>query len=100
VQITGTEVLLEFIDDADGIAAPRLAETRPDEPELSDLWDQLLTALVTLARGLRAADPEKLAGLLVKKARLALPGRLAIDGVPGPGREGPGPGSLVRPAVG
>ena len=148
VQITGTEVLLEFIGDADGTAAPRLAETRPDDRELSDLWDQLVTALVTLARGgfahgdlspynllvhagtlvmidlpqvvdviahpsgrgflerdarnvaawfaargLRAADPEKLAGLLVEEARLALPGRLAIDGVPGPGREDPGPGS-------
>ena len=129
VQITGTEVLLEFIGDADGTAAPRLAETRPDDRELSDLWDQLVTALVTLARGglahgdlspynllvnsgalvmidlpqvvdviahpsgrgflerdaknvaawfaargLRAADPEKLAGLLVEEARLALPG--------------------------
>jgi RIO kinase 1 len=69
VQITGTEVLLEFIGDADRIAAPRLAETRPYEPELSNLWDQLLTALVTLARGLRAAGPEKLAGVPVEEAR-------------------------------
>ena len=29
VQVTGTELLLEFIGDADGTAAPRLAETRP-----------------------------------------------------------------------
>jgi RIO kinase 1 len=50
VQITGTEVLLEFIGDPDGTAAPRLAETRPDDRELSDLWDQLVAALVTLAR--------------------------------------------------
>ena len=42
VQITGTEVLLEFIGDDDGTAAPRLAETRPDEGELADLWDQLV----------------------------------------------------------
>jgi len=132
VQITGTEVLLEFIGDTNGTAAPRLAETRPDERELSDLWDQLVASLVTLARGgfahgdlspynllvnsgalvmidlpqvvdviahpsgrgflerdaknvatwfaargLRAADPEKLAGLLVEEARLALHRQLA-----------------------
>ncbi|HEX4092377.1 MAG TPA: RIO1 family regulatory kinase/ATPase [Trebonia sp.] len=129
VQITGTEVLLEFIGDADGTAAPRLAETRPDDRELADLWDQLVAALVTLARrgfahgdlspynllvnegrlvmidlpqvvdvianpggrgflqrdatnvatwfaarGLPAADPEWLAGLLIEEARLSLPG--------------------------
>ena len=51
VQILGTELLLEFIGTADGTAAPRLAETRPDDRELSDLWDQLVAALVTLARG-------------------------------------------------
>jgi RIO kinase 1 len=132
-------VLLEFIGDADGTAAPRLAETRPDEQELSDLWDQLVGALVTLARrgfahgdlspynllvhmgrlvmidlpqvvdvianpggrgflerdaknvatwfaarGLHAADPEKLAGLLIEEARLALSNQLLS--VPGPGR--------------
>ena len=125
VQITGTEVLLEFIGDDDGTAAPRLAETRPDQGELADLWDQLVMALVALARrgyahgdlspynllvhsgtlvmidlpqvvdviahpngrgflerdatnvarwfaarGLQAADPEKLAGLLIEEARL------------------------------
>jgi RIO kinase 1 len=129
VQITGTEVLLEFIGDSDGTAAPRLAETRPDEQELADLWEQLVEAVLALARrgyahgdlspynllvhagrlvmidlpqvvdviahpngrgflerdaanvakwftarGLRAADPEKLAGLLVEEARLDLPG--------------------------
>ena len=48
------------------------------------------------ARGLRAADPEKLAGLLVEEARLALPGCYRV---PGPGREDPGPGSLARPSA-
>jgi RIO kinase 1 len=127
VQITGTEVLLEFIGDPDGTAAPRLAETRPDDGELADLWDQLVEAMLALARrgyahgdlspynllvysgrlvmidlpqvvdviahpngrgflerdaanvakwfaarGLSAADPEKLAGLLAEQARLAL----------------------------
>ena len=50
VQITGTEVLLEFIGDADGTGAPRLAETRPDGAELAALWDQLVAALADAGR--------------------------------------------------
>ena len=151
VQITGTEVLLEFIGDADGTAAPRLAETRPDDEELADLWDQMVEALVTLARrgfahgdlspynllvgngrlvmidlpqvvdviahpngrgflerdaknvatwfaarGLQAADPEKLAGLLVEEARLAL---LIVDESPGPQGGPVAPGTTVRPSA-
>jgi RIO kinase 1 len=49
VQITGTEVLLEFIGDPDGTGAPRLAETHPDDGELAALWDQLVAALAGLA---------------------------------------------------
>ena len=56
-QVTGTEVLLEFIGDADGTAAPRLAETRPGQAALKDLWGQLTAALVTLAQlGLAHGD--------------------------------------------
>lgn len=49
VQVTGTELLLEFIGEPDGTAAPRLAETRPRGGELADLWNQLVTSLRTLA---------------------------------------------------
>ena len=49
VQVTGTELLLEFIGEPDGTAAPRLAETRPRGDELADLWDQLVASLRTLA---------------------------------------------------
>jgi RIO kinase 1 len=49
VQILGTELLLEFIGQPDGTAAPRLAETRPAPGELAVLWDQLVGALVTLS---------------------------------------------------
>src|ERR1700744_5775594 len=35
VQILGTELILEFIGDADGTGAPRLAETRPDAAQLA-----------------------------------------------------------------
>src|SRR5579863_2153715 len=56
-QILGTELLLEFIGSANGTAAPRLAETRPDAAELAALWDQLVQALVDLARdGLAHGD--------------------------------------------
>src|SRR5246500_128750 len=50
VQILGTELLLEFIGDPDGTAAPRLAEIRPAGAGLASLWDQLVTALGGLAR--------------------------------------------------
>jgi len=49
VQILGTEILLEFIGDADGTGAPRLAETRPKSAELASLWSQLVEAMTTLA---------------------------------------------------
>jgi RIO kinase 1 len=50
VQILGTEVLLEFIGDDEGTAAPRLAETRPEGDQLASLWSQTVDALSALAR--------------------------------------------------
>ena len=49
VQVTGTELLLEFIGEPDGTAAPRLAEIRPRGAELASLWDQLVWALRLMA---------------------------------------------------
>lgn len=49
VQRSGTELLMEFLGDADGTAAPRLAETRPEPDELVELWRQLVDALEILA---------------------------------------------------
>jgi RIO kinase 1 len=49
VQLLGTELLLEFIGEPDGTAAPRLADTRPAPAELADLWHQLVQALCALA---------------------------------------------------
>ncbi len=72
VQVAGTEILLEFIGDPDGTAAPRLAETRPRGRELAGLWDQLVAALVTLARlGLAHGDMSAY-NLLVHRGRLVL----------------------------
>lgn len=50
VERVGTDLLLEFIGDGDGGAAPRLAQLRPDEGELAGLWGQLVDALASLAR--------------------------------------------------
>jgi RIO kinase 1 len=50
VQLSETEMLMEFIGDAvTGEAAPRLAQARPDAALLEDLWQQVLRTLETLA---------------------------------------------------
>jgi len=72
VQILGTEILLEFIGDDDGAAAPRLAELRPSGTELVELWDQLVKALRLLAHlGLVHGDLSAY-NLLVHEGRLVL----------------------------
>jgi RIO kinase 1 len=72
VQVLGTEVLQEFIGDADGTAAPRLAETRLRGSELASCWDQLTAALRALARlGLAHGDMSAY-NLLVHRGRLVL----------------------------
>jgi RIO kinase 1 len=72
VQILETELLLEFIGSADGIAAPRLAETRPDPAELAGLWDQLVQALVALARDGLAHGDLSAYNLMVHDGRLVM----------------------------
>jgi RIO kinase 1 len=71
-QIVGTELLLEFIGSADGTAAPRLAETRPGPAELAGLWDQLVQALVDLARDGLAHGDLSAFNLLVHDGRLVM----------------------------
>jgi RIO kinase 1 len=57
VQVLGTELLMEFIGEPDGAAAPRLAETRRRGSELAGLWEQLVDAMCVLARlGLAHGD--------------------------------------------
>jgi RIO kinase 1 len=57
VQREGTELLMEFVGDADGQAAPRLAQLRPEPDELRHLWHELLVALAALAgEGLAHGD--------------------------------------------
>jgi RIO kinase 1 len=71
-QVVGTELLLEFIGEPDGTAAPRLADTRPEPAELADLWAQLVQALSTLAMlGLAHGDLSAF-NLLVYDSRLVI----------------------------
>ena len=71
-QVLDTELLLEFIGSADGIAAPRLAETRPGLAELAGLWDQLVQALIALARDGLAHGDLSAYNLLVHDGRLVM----------------------------
>ena len=71
-QILDTELLLEFIGSADGTAAPRLAETRPDPAALAGLWDQLVQALTALARDGLAHGDLSAYNLLVHDGRLVM----------------------------
>ncbi len=71
-QILDTELLLEFIGSADGIAAPRLAETRPGAAELAGQWEQLVQALVVLARDGLAHGDLSAYNLLVHDGRIVM----------------------------
>jgi RIO kinase 1 len=72
VQVTGTELLLEFIGEPDGTAAPRLAETRPRDGQLRALWDQLVDAVVVLARNGLAHGDLSAYNLLLHQDRLIM----------------------------
>jgi RIO kinase 1 len=72
VQLLGTELMLEFIGEPDGQAAPRLAQLRPSGRELADLWRQLVDALVVLARSGYAHGDLSAYNVLVHRGRLVL----------------------------
>jgi RIO kinase 1 len=72
VQVLGTEVLLEFIGEPDGTAAPRLAQCRPGADELAQLWQQLVDALTMLARAGLAHGDLSPYNILVHRDRLVL----------------------------
>ncbi|MGC5017927.1 serine protein kinase RIO [Micromonospora sp. DT47] len=73
VQLIGTELMLEFVGDPDeGAAAPRLAQLRPEAAELRSLWDQLVDALVVLARAGYAHGDLSPYNLLVHAGRLVM----------------------------
>ncbi|MGH3911153.1 MAG: serine protein kinase RIO [Pseudonocardiaceae bacterium] len=72
VQLHGTELLLEYLDEEDGQAAPRLAQLRPEPAQLRALWDQLVEALLVLTgEGLAHGDLSPF-NLLVHRGRLVV----------------------------
>ena len=73
VQVLGTELMLEFVGDPDQEqAAPRLAQLRPEPASLRRLWDQLVDAMVVLARAGLAHGDLSPYNLLVHGDRLVL----------------------------
>ena len=72
VQIVGTEVLLEFVGDPDGTAAPRLAEVPLRGAELAALWAQAVELLTVLARDGLAHGDLSAYNLLVHGERLVM----------------------------
>jgi RIO kinase 1 len=72
VQILGTEILMEFIGDDDGTAAPRLAQLRPDRDELQDLWEQLSRNLSLIARDGNAHGDLSAYNIIVHHGRLVI----------------------------
>jgi RIO kinase 1 len=93
VQILGTELLLEFLGTPDGVAAPRLAQLRPEPDELADLWRQLVDALTVLARCQIVHGDLSPYNVLVHEGRLVLIDLpQVVDVVSNPN----GPGFLAR----
>lgn len=72
LQLDGTELLMEFIGDADGTAAPRLAETRPGPALARSLWHQCTAAMSHLARAGYAHGDLSPYNLLVHGGRLVM----------------------------
>ncbi len=72
VQLSATELMLEFIGDDDGTAAPRLAQLRPDDAALANLYEQLIDAMRLLARAGYAHGDLSPYNLLVHDGRLVM----------------------------
>ena len=72
VQILGTEVLMEYIGDPDGTAAPRLASVREEGEALKDLWDQMMVALTVMTRAGYAHGDLSPYNILVHRGRLVV----------------------------
>ncbi|HKC28219.1 MAG TPA: RIO1 family regulatory kinase/ATPase [Jatrophihabitans sp.] len=72
VQLNGSELMLEFVGEADGTAAPRLAQCRPTRTELGDLFDQCVQAMLALARAGYAHGDLSAYNILIHHDRLVL----------------------------
>jgi RIO kinase 1 len=72
VQLSGSELMLEFIGEPDGTAAPRLAQCRPSAAELEDLFRQCVDAMLVLARAGYAHGDLSAYNILVQDGRLVV----------------------------
>jgi RIO kinase 1 len=72
VQLLGTELMMEFIGSVDGVAAPRLAQLRPDAATARDLYAQMLDVLRDLADAGYAHGDLSPYNVLVHDGRLVL----------------------------
>jgi RIO kinase 1 len=72
IQLSGTELMLEFIGTPDGGAAPRLAQVRPSREELPDLFEQCVDAMRLLARAGYAHGDLSPFNVLVHEGRIVL----------------------------
>jgi RIO kinase 1 len=72
VQLSGTELMMEFVGEPDGTAAPRLAQSRPSPPELADLFDQCVAAMRLLARAGLAHGDLSAYNMLLHRGRLVM----------------------------
>jgi RIO kinase 1 len=72
VQLTGTELMLEFIGEVDGTAAPRLAQYRMSGGDAADLFEQCRTAMHILACAGYAHGDLSAFNLLVHRGRLVM----------------------------
>jgi RIO kinase 1 len=71
VQLSGTELLMEFIGDG-ASTAPRLAQTRMDGEELADAFDQVVSVLAAFARAGFAHGDLSAYNLLVHHQRIVV----------------------------
>jgi RIO kinase 1 len=72
VQLIGTELMMEFIGSPDGVAAPRLAQLRPDRDEGGDLYRQMVDVLGQLADAGYAHGDLSPYNVLVHEGRLIM----------------------------
>ena len=70
VQVSGTEVLMEFLGHADGTAAPRLAQVRDDRDALQDYYLQVVELMRVFAAAGFAHGDLSAYNLLVHEGRV------------------------------
>ncbi|WP_341976966.1 serine/threonine protein kinase [Microbacterium sp. LTA6] len=70
VQVSGTEVLMEFLGDTTGTAAPRLAQVRSDRAELADFFVQIVDLMRIFAAAGFAHGDLSAYNLLVHEGRV------------------------------